>query len=560
MTNSKNESTPHDSNEQLREEVARLRQRLSELESRLDESQATITTLQMSEQLYRTILENIPPVTYVSGVGNEPLNSAIYTSPQIEKIVGHTTAEFLKNPLFWVDIIHPEDRESVLAKSQHADLTGDPLDAEYRVISRDNGILWFHDASVLVKDEHGQPLYRVGIFIDVTERKQAELALQQLDDMYRRAINAAGAVPYLISHHGTWKYNYIGEGIHSLTGYTAEEITAEIWDTLCLEAIPRGRLAHLTFEEADRLTNEDHTVLWECDFHIRTRDGQIRWIADTSVKSYDKDSNHLISIGIYQDITERKRAEKTREKLVTELEQRNAELERLAYTLSHELKSPLITIRGFLGYLREDAISGNTTRLDQDIQRITDGTEKMLRLINELIELMSMGRIIHEFKETPLRAVVDEAVERVYERIVPKKITVLIADDLSPVHGDHKLLVEVFQNLLENAIKFIGEQPEPKIEIGQRDEEDNTPTFYVRDNGIGIDPRFADRIFGIFHKLDALSEGTGIGLALVKRIIEVHGGKIWVESEGRGKGSTFCFTIPNKQEEPTKETAQPVLK
>jgi PAS domain S-box-containing protein len=538
------EEPPTNPNEHTHEEMERLRQRVSELESSLDESRRTIDSLQKSEQLYRTILENIPPVTYVVGVGNESLNSLIYCSPQTEKVVGYTSEEFLKDPLLWVKMIYPEDQDRVMAQSEHADLTGGPMDAEYRVISSNNVILWFHDTSVLVKNARGQSIYRVGILIDVTERKQAELAVQRLEDIYRRAIDAAGAVPYVVSHDKRWEYDYIGEGIYSLTGYSNTEMTADTWDSLRLEAIPRGRLANLTFEEADLLTNEDHSVLWECDFHIRTRAGQTRWITDTSVKRYDEKSGKMLSVGIYQDYTERKLTEAMREKLIKELEQRNAELERLAYTLSHELKSPLITIRGFLGYLREDAVTGNVDRLERDIQRITDGSDKMLRLINELIDLMSVGRIVHEFEDIPLRTVVDEVVQLVHEKIVKKNVVVQIADNLPQVHGSHKQLLEVFQNLLENAIKFMGAQAQPKIEIGQKSGQ-LMPVFYVRDNGIGIEPRFADRIFGIFHKLDAQSEGTGIGLALVKRIIETHGGKIWVESEGLGKGSTFYFTIPH---------------
>ncbi|MBN8580687.1 MAG: PAS domain-containing protein [Anaerolineae bacterium] len=547
MTRRKNEPALPDFNEELRKEVERLHQRLSELESRLGESQATITTLQKSEKLYRTILENIPPVTYVSGVGNEPLNSGIYTSPQIEKIVGHTTEEFLKDPLLWVNIIHPEDRESVLAKSQHADLTGGPLDAEYRVISSDNGILWFHDTSVLVKDERGQPLYRVGIFIDVTERKQAELALQQLDDIYRRAIDAAGAVPYLISHDGPWKYNYIGEGIHSLTGYSAEEMTAEIWDSLCLEVIPRGRLASLTFEEADRLTNEDNSVLWECDFHIRAQDGQKRWIADTSVKSFDERSGKLVSIGIYQDITERKLAESAQKKLIGELEQKNAELERFTYTVSHDLKSPLVTIKGFLGMLKNDLKEDRQERAQKDMQRIAEAAEKMGTLLSELIELSKIGRIVNPPEKVDLDKLIQDALETVDGQIRARNITVTVLPDLPTVYADRNRLREVLENLIDNAAKYMGDQPSPLIEIGKR-ENGTELILYIKDNGIGIEPKFHTKIFGLFEKLSAHGEGTGIGLALVKRIIEVHGGKIWVESEGSGKGSTFCFTIPDKQE------------
>ena len=377
----------------------------------------------------------------------------------------------------------------------------------------------------------------------------------QLEDSYRRAIDAAGAVPYILDH-ATFTFAFMGEGILAMTGYSASEMTCELWNELVQEAFPRGNLAHLSYAEADRLTDEDHSIHWQCDFRIRTRAGQSRWIADTSVKSLDERSGRLISIGIKQDITERKQAEEIQEKLIRELEQRNAELERLAYTLSHELKSPLITIRGFMGLLREDALGGNPIRLEQDLRRITSGADKMLQLIHELINLMSIGRIHHEPQEIPLRRLVDEALALVHESIVKNNIVVQIADDLPCIYADRERLVEVLQNLLENAAKFIHEQPEPRIEVGQRNGQADLPIFYVRDNGIGIEPRFQDRVFGIFDKLDPKSEGTGIGLALVKRIIEVHGGKIWVESEGLGKGSTFCFTIPDSRKSNSDQTSR----
>ncbi|MBN8655082.1 MAG: PAS domain-containing protein [Anaerolineae bacterium] len=553
------EETPTNSNEQLREEVERLRQRLSELESRLDESQSTISSLQKSEQLYRLILENIPPVTYVNGVGNEPLNLLIYSSPQIEKIVGHTSEEFLKDPLLWVKIIHPEDQNRVMAESEHADLMGRPLDTEYRILSNNNVISWFHDESVLVKDEHNQPLYRVGILTNVTERKNAELALKKLEDIYRQAINAAGAVPYVISHDEGWKYDFIGEGISSLTGYSHEEMTAAIWDSLRLESIPRGRLANLTFEEADLLTNADHSVLWECDFHIRTRHGQKRWIADTSVKSFEEQSGKLMSIGIYQDITERKLAESAQKTLIGELEQKNAELERFTYTVSHDLKSPLVTIKGFLGMLRNDLKEGRQKQAQKDMQRIAEAAEKMGTLLSELIELAKIGRIVNPPEQVDLYKLIQDALETVDGQIRAHNITVTVSPDLPIVYADRNRLREVLENLIDNAANYMGDQPTPLIEIGKR-ENGTEPILYVKDNGIGIEPKFHTRIFGLFEKLSAHGEGTGIGLALVKRIIEIHGGKIWVESEGLGKGSTFCFTLPDKREQLAKETAQPVLK
>jgi PAS domain S-box-containing protein len=235
-----------------------------------------------------------------------------------------------------------------------------------------------------------------------------------------------------------------------------------------------------------------------------------------------------------------------RKQLISELENKNAELERFTYTVSHDLKSPLFTIRGFLGYLEQDALSGNQARLQGDIQRITDATDKMQRLLNELLELSRVGRLQNEYTYFPFGDLVREASELVQGRIMAGGIRVSTDPNLPMVYGDRPRLTEVLQNLLDNAAKFMGNQEDPQIEVGCRgqDAEHGMPIFYVRDNGIGISLQHYDRVFGLFNKLDPKTDGTGIGLALVKRIIEVHGGTIWVESEA-GKGSTFFFTLPS---------------
>ncbi len=234
----------------------------------------------------------------------------------------------------------------------------------------------------------------------------------------------------------------------------------------------------------------------------------------------------------------------TREKLIKELEAKNTELERFTYTVSHDLKSPLVTINGFLGYLKGDAASGNSERVGLDIQRIQDAVDKMHLLLRELLELSRIGRIMNPAEEIPFGDLVHEVLEIVHGRLEERGVTVLTQPDLPPVHGDRQRLIEVLQNLVDNAAKYMGNQTEPRIEIGQHGEEDGDKLiFYVRDNGMGIPREHHERIFGLFDKLDPKSDGTGVGLALVKRIIEVHGCRIWVESEA-GIGSTFYFTIP----------------
>ncbi|NWG34652.1 MAG: GAF domain-containing protein [Chloroflexi bacterium] len=232
-----------------------------------------------------------------------------------------------------------------------------------------------------------------------------------------------------------------------------------------------------------------------------------------------------------------------RQELISELEAKNAELERFTYTVSHDLKSPLFTIRGFLGYLEEDALAGNRERLQSDIRRITDATNKMQQLLNDLLELSRIGRLMNEPVEICFDDLAREAVELVHGRIMERGVAVHIDAGMPVVRGDKPRLIEVLQNLVDNAAKFMGDQPHPRVEIGCDGPRNGQWVFHVRDNGIGIAPEHHERIFGLFNKLDVKGEGTGIGLSLVKRIVEVHGGRIWVESEA-GQGATFYFTLP----------------
>ena len=231
-----------------------------------------------------------------------------------------------------------------------------------------------------------------------------------------------------------------------------------------------------------------------------------------------------------------------RKKLIAELENKNAELERFNYTISHELKSPIVTIKGFLGSVEKDIRENKLDTAQKDFQRISKAVDNLYKTLSDLLELSRLGHTVHEFVEVDLGALARESIESIHARIQAKNVAVHIAPQLPTVQGDRLRLREVFENLIDNASKYTGDQESPRIEIGFRDEQ--PPVIFVSDNGLGIDPKYHETIFGLFNKLDSNSDGTGVGLAIVKRIIETHGGKIWVESAGPGRGSTFCFTVP----------------
>jgi light-regulated signal transduction histidine kinase (bacteriophytochrome) len=243
----------------------------------------------------------------------------------------------------------------------------------------------------------------------------------------------------------------------------------------------------------------------------------------------------------FRDITGRKQAEKVRERLVAELESKNTEMERFIYTVSHDLRSPLVTINGFVGFLQSDLAKGSSGRVKEDLKMISSAISRMERLLKDTLELSRIGRVANPPDEVPFTEIVQESLDQISEKILVRGVQVAIQPDLPSVNVDRMRIVEVLTNLMENSIKYIGDQPHPIIEVGCRLDGEET-VFFVKDNGIGIDPSQHDKVFGLFYKVDKKSEGSGAGLAIIKRIIEVHAGRIWIESK-LGEGCTVCFTL-----------------
>jgi PAS domain S-box-containing protein len=395
-------------------------------------------------------------------------------------------------------------------------------------VTRDGKTVYFLNNSVgIIKDDHLIGLW--GSQLDITTLKKTEDALRRSEARTRALLDAIPDMIFEFNSDGTilqFIASTINQPLLPPEQFLGKPIT---------EVLPTS-VADQTMFAIERVLESGH---------VHAFDYQL--VQNDETKTFEARLTPLSSdtvLAMVRDVSLQKWILSEREKLISELELKNAELERFTYTASHDLKSPLITIKGFLGFLREDTQSGNVKRLESDIQRIGDAADKMQRLLNDLLELSRVGRLVNKFQAIDLNEMILEVLELLHGRIHGGNIRVSVEENLSHIYGDRARLLEVWQNLIDNAAKFMGDQPNPHIEIGQEGRaEDGSQIFFVRDNGIGIDPKFKDRIFGLFDKLDPRTDGTGIGLALVKRIIESHGGRIWLESE-LGKGATFYFTIP----------------
>ncbi|HRF43855.1 MAG TPA: ABC transporter substrate binding protein [Candidatus Competibacteraceae bacterium] len=367
--------------------------------------------------------------------------------------------------------------------------------------------------------------------INIKKRKETE-------QKYRDLVENANSIILKWGRDG--RIIFLNEyGLHFF-GYTEAEIIGQpVLGTLVSPFDETGRnLAEIV----DDIIKHPGDYASNVNQNLR-KNGEQVWVAWSNRTILDKLGNISGVFSVGTDITARKQAEAERERLIVELEAKNAELERFTYTVSHDLKSPLITIKGFLGVLEQDLAGGDTEQARSDMARIGGAADKMKNLLDDLLELSRIGRICNPPVRVPLAELAYEAAELLAGRFQQREVRLDVANNLPAVCGDRSRLLEVMQNLLDNAVKYLGEQPKPVITVGCRQDRGQM-VCYVRDNGLGIEPCYHDKVFGLFEQLDPRTEGTGVGLALVKRIIEFHNGRLWVESAGLGQGSTFYFTLP----------------
>ncbi len=493
--------------------------------------------LHKSELRFRTMTD----WTYDWEYWINPERDALYVSPSVERITGYSPDEFAVDKGLMERIILPDDYalwEKHVSLHADADQHGNHAQIEFRIIRKDGTIRWIGHVCRSIYTEDGTWAGTRVSNRDITERKAAEDALRQSEEKYR--------VLFTRMIKGSALHEMVYNPSGNPVDYRIIDVNPAFESTL---GIKREDIIGKTSREAYGV---DAPPYFDIYARVATT-GQPEWFEvyfepmkkHFAISAYSTRKGRFATI--FEDITDRKEAEELREHLIRELEQKNAELERFTYTVSHDLKSPLITIKGFAGLIEDDAQKGDPVQLKKDVNRITSAADTMQELLADVLELSRIGRFVSPPEKTSFSTIAHEAVELLAGPLAERGVTVSIAPDLPLVNVDHARIREVVVNLIENAVKFLGAQKEPVIRIGV-EMQGITPVFFVQDNGIGIDPRYLERIFNLFERLDVSTHGTGIGLTIVRRIIEVHGGKIWAESEGAGKGTTFKFTLPGVTE------------
>ena len=388
-----------------------------------------------------------------------------------------------------------------------------------------------YNASVY-RDESGDV---VGVFAaarDISKLKKVEEELR-FAGLYNRSLIEASLDP-LVTIGAEGNITDVNKATEKVTGYSRNELIG----TDFLDYFTEPKKAR---EGYQKVFNEGSVRDYALE--IKHKNGHITPVL-YNASVYRDDSNNVIGVfASARDITDLKEAEKILKLKLDELTRSNAELEQFAYVSSHDLQEPLRMIASYVQLLERKYKGKLDSKADKYIRFSVDGATRMQKLIDDLLEFSRVTTHAQEFKPTDLESIFTQ-IQSNLEVSIKENNALISHDPLPTVMADKTQIAQVFQNLISNALKFRGKsQPEIKISAEKRK---NDWLFGVKDNGIGIDPKHSDRIFEVFKRLNKKRDypGTGIGLSICKKIIERHGGQIWVESE-LGKGSIFYFTLTN---------------
>jgi len=526
----------HKADSKLKEREQALEKLSTELKTNNEQLQHYITErkkveegLQQSEENLRAYLESAPDGVYL----NDLKGKFLYGNKKAEEITGYKREDLIGKSFLKLHLLpkkHLVKAGKLLALNAMGRPTGPD---EFELIRKDGCHIWVEITTTPIKQ--GGEVLVIGSVRDITERKQLEHALNE-------------RVKELQCLYGI-------ASIAERPEITLDELYQEVANILPPSwRYPEVTCARIVISGKEFKTENCRDTEWRQSSDIKV-DGVKTGVVETCYLEerpeidegpFLKEERLLINAVAQRlgDITERKKAQQAQERLSQQLQIKVSELEALSYSIAHDLKSPMLSIEGFSRLLRADIQNQKMERIQEDIRLLESGVSKMQQFINRTLEYSRAGYLVKRTENVPFGDIVKEVITEFTEQMSSIGATVSVAETFPRVYADRMRIVQALTNLIQNSIKYRDKTVPLKIEIGYWLSKDEV-VFFVRDNGLGIDASETEKVFALFYRGTADGEGSGAGLAIVKRIIEAHGGRIWAQGQS-GKGTTMCFTLPQQ--------------